>query len=65
MSSNVKWVLLVSDREKLNTEAEEGDEEMWVPSDLESESELEEEEESEKKEADDDDSGGEFSSEGT
>lgn len=50
----------MSDREKLNTEAEEGDEDMWVPSDLESESELEEEE-SEKEE---DDSGGEFSSEG-
>lgn len=49
-------------REKLNTEAEEGDEDMWVPSDLESESELEEEE-SEKKEKEEDDSGGEFSSE--
>ena len=65
MSSTVKWVLLVLDREKLNTEAEEADEDMWVPSDLESESELEEEEESEKKEEDKDDSGGEFSSEGT
>ena len=52
------------DREKLNMEAEEADEDMWVPSDLESESELEEEEESEKKEEDEDDSGGEFSSEG-
>jgi len=49
--------------EKLNMEAEEADEDMWVPSDLESESELEEEEESEKKEEDEDDSGGEFSSE--
>jgi len=48
-------------------EAEEADEDMWVPSDLESESDLEEEEEeeSEKKEEDEDDSGGEFSSEGT
>lgn len=53
------------DREKLTMEAEEADEDMWVPSDLESESELEEEEESEKKEEDEDDSGGEFSSEGT
>ena len=53
----------MSDREKLNTEAEEGDEDMWVPSDLKSESELEEEE-SEKKEKEEDDSGGEFSSEG-
>ncbi|XP_020629216.1 surfeit locus protein 2-like isoform X3 [Orbicella faveolata] len=51
------------DHEKLNMEAEEADEDMWVPSDLESESELEEEEESEKKEEDEDDSGGEFSSE--
>jgi len=52
-------------REKLNMEAEEADEDMWVPSDLESESDLEEEEEeeSEKKEEDEDDSGGEFSSE--
>lgn len=66
MSSNVEWILLVLDREKLNMEAEEADEDMWVPSDLESESELEEEEEeSEKKEEDEDDSGGEFSSEGT
>ena len=64
MSSSVKWVVLVVDREELNTEAEEGDEDMWVPSDLESESELEEEEDSEKKEEDEDDSGGEFSSEG-
>jgi len=57
----------VLDREKLNMEAEEADEDMWVPSDLESESDLEEEEEeeSEKKEEDEDDSGGEFSSEGT
>jgi len=45
-------------------EAEEADEDMWVPSDLESVSELEEEElESERKEEDEDDSGGEFSSE--
>ena len=51
--------------EKQNMEAEEGDEDMWVPSDLESESELEEEEEGGKKEEDEDDSGGEFSSEGT
>ena len=52
------------DNEKLNMEAEGADEDMWVPSDLESESELEEEEVNEKKEEDKDDSGGEFSSEG-
>ena len=42
-------------------ENEKSDEEMWVPSDLESESASEEEKDDEKKE---EDSGGEFSSEG-
>lgn len=54
------------DREQQKLEAEHADEDMWVPSDLESDSELEEEENGEKnkEEEDDGDSGGEFSSEG-
>ncbi|KAJ7339425.1 Surfeit locus protein 2 [Desmophyllum pertusum] len=51
-------------REQQKLEAEHADEDMWVPSDLESDSEHEEEEVGEKKEEEDDgDSGGEFSSE--
>lgn len=43
-------------------ESEDADEDMWVPSDLESESEPDKGDEEEK--MDEDDSGGEFSSEG-
>ena len=45
-----------------NLEYEDADEDMWVPSDLESESEPDEEDGEEK--MDEGDSGGEFSSEG-
>lgn len=45
-----------------NLESEDADEDMWVPSDLESESEPDEEDGEEK--MDEGDSGGEFSSEG-
>ena len=55
------------DREEQKLAAEQegaADEDMWVPSDLESESEPEEEEDGAKKTDDENDSGGEFSSEG-
>lgn len=57
--------MLDREEQKLAAEQEDADEDMWVPSDLESESELEEEEEDGAKKMDDEnDSGGEFSSEG-
>ena len=59
-------LLFVADREQQNLEGEKSDEEMWVPSDLESDSEMEGEENGEKmEEGEEEDSGGEFSSEGT
>lgn len=53
---------LVSVIKDKNLESEDADEDMWVPSDLESESEPDEEDGEEK--MDEGDSGGEFSSEG-
>jgi len=51
-------------RDQQKLKGDNSDEEMWVPSDLESDSEIEDEEEAgEKNEENDEDSGGEFSSE--
>ena len=50
------------DNKEKNLESEDADEDMWVPSDLESESDLEEQDGEEQK--DEGDSGGEFSPEG-
>ncbi|KAL9988378.1 hypothetical protein ACROYT_G002816 [Oculina patagonica] len=51
------------EEQKLAAEQEDADEDMWVPSDLESESEVEKEEDGAKKMDDENDSGGDYSSE--
>lgn len=59
------WPLFLLDRDQQKLKGDNSDEEMWVPSDLESDSEIEDEEEAgEKNEENEEDSGGEFSSEG-